>query len=717
MYVAEQAATKKLRALKVMRPEIVASPRMRERFLQEAQIGARIDSEHVVEVIDAGIDEETSTPWLAMELLKGSTLAAWIAREGPMSPALARQLFLQLSDAMGAAHSAGIVHRDLKPDNLFLTQTKREGFRFTLKVLDFGIAKLISEASTQSTGAIGTPMFMPPEQMVPGGAITPAADVWAMGLIAFYVLTGRPYWQSGNLDSSTPMMLLNEVTSLPIVAPTLRLKALGVEAPLPAGFDEWFLKCVNRVLDYRFADANELRAGLDSFLPQTKDLPPAQSAQSVLDSLGDTAPVHVDSGTIAAPPLPAPTSTDFVAHQPSLGSRSPARRPYWLVLGGLAALGGIVLVAGQLGQRDQPSTGVAPAADAESSEPATEAPIVQSISIAADPLPPRLGLKAVIDFEDPGPQSVQSLRSKTMWQAAAADFHEACARPSAPARWCAGEDFANGQIALMKGRGKEAVALFESAIRKDPAWAAPHLGLAFARSGQNDLTAATEAFQHAQRLAPGSWLAVAAGARVYAAHDKFDEAIEEFKRAEALAPSNALLLGQVALMYHAARMDQEATRYATRALELEPELTLVRLMLAERALERGDGRTALAEAERAIASEPKFIDAHAARGDALSLLGRKEDARAAYRKVVELLSARDDETPPGHRLSVIRDAMAKGELPSPRVQQPGKSQTQPSGRSAPYPTSSPDRSRPPPAHPGCACAPADLTCAMKCSVE
>lgn len=514
-------------------------------------------------------------------------------------------------------------------------------------------------------------------------------------------------------------MVLNEVTSLPIVAPSLRLQALGVDRPLPAGFDEWFLRCVNRVLDYRFADANELRAGLDSFLDRSGDRAPARSAE-LLDSLGDTAPVNIDSGTIAAAPLPV-SSTDFVAHQTAPRSRSPGRRSYWLGLGALAALGGIALAVGRQ-DSPPPSSGTAGAAISYEAS----APVVQSAgSAVVEQLPPRLGLKAVADFEDPTPATAQSLRSKTMWEAVARDFHEACARPSAPARWCAGEDFANGQMALLNGRGKEAAALFESAIAKDGDWAAPYIGLAFARSGQNDLAGAMEAFQRAQPLAPASWVAVAAGARVYAAHDKFDEAIEEYKRAEALAPSNALLLGQVALMYHAARMDQEATRFATRALELDPELTLVRLVLAERALERGDGKTALEEAERAIASEPKYIDAHAARGDAFMMLGREEDARAAYRKVVELLSVRDDETPPEHRLSVIREAMAKGELPRPRVQpaKPGSGKPpSPSERSSPYPTSSPDRARPPPdrSHPPatvCACAPADLACAMKCSTE
>jgi len=84
VYVAEQLATKKERAVKVMRPELTQSAKMRERFIQEAQIGAKIESEHVIEVIDAGVDLETSTPWLAMELLKGRTLTEHVREHGPL---------------------------------------------------------------------------------------------------------------------------------------------------------------------------------------------------------------------------------------------------------------------------------------------------------------------------------------------------------------------------------------------------------------------------------------------------------------------------------------------------------------------------------------------------------------------------------------------------------------------------------------------------------
>ena len=126
VYVAVQIATQKERALKVMRPDLLSSPKMRERFVQEAQIGARIESEHVVEVIDAGVDEDSGTPWLAMELLRGQTLSARVQEHGPIALEETAEIVRELCHAVGAAHTVGIVHRDLKPDNVFIADTKRE---------------------------------------------------------------------------------------------------------------------------------------------------------------------------------------------------------------------------------------------------------------------------------------------------------------------------------------------------------------------------------------------------------------------------------------------------------------------------------------------------------------------------------------------------------------------------------------------------------------
>src|SRR5262249_43792987 len=157
-------------------------------------IGARIHSDHVVQVVAAGVDGESGLPWLAMELLQGASLDDVVASHGPYPLEQVLTILRQLCHALGAAHDAGIVHRDLNAENVFLAESLSAEWPYTVKILDFGIAHLASEARGAATDAMGSPLWMAPEQTVRGSAIGPAADVWALGLLAFYLLTGRSFW-------------------------------------------------------------------------------------------------------------------------------------------------------------------------------------------------------------------------------------------------------------------------------------------------------------------------------------------------------------------------------------------------------------------------------------------------------------------------------------------------------------------------------------------
>ncbi|MBZ0121349.1 MAG: serine/threonine protein kinase, partial [Sandaracinaceae bacterium] len=201
VYEVEQLSTGRSRALKVMLPQLISDARSRERFVAEARISSRIQSQHVVEVIGAGVDAQLGVPWLAMELLRGETLDHLVQREGPLPLATVVELLGQLGHALSEGHDLGIVHRDLKPENLFLAESRTQGARHTLKILDFGIASMVAsgrEAATV-TSALGTPFWMAPEQANAGHQLTPSADVWALGLIAYYMLTGKIYWRSANM--------------------------------------------------------------------------------------------------------------------------------------------------------------------------------------------------------------------------------------------------------------------------------------------------------------------------------------------------------------------------------------------------------------------------------------------------------------------------------------------------------------------------------------
>jgi serine/threonine protein kinase/DNA-binding response OmpR family regulator len=274
VYAVEQWRTGHQRALKVMLPGLTHDARMRARFLQEATVGSRIKSEHVVHVVDAGIDADTSTPWIAMEMLEGADLARVLTLRGPLPQSEVREIFAQLCHAVDAAHEAGVVHRDLKPQNIFLADTRREGATVIVKVLDFGIAKLVAEASaeafgwlgSQPTELVGTPSWMAPEQSELGHEITPATDVWALGLLAFALLTASHFWRSVGAVDPLGARLLREMLVDPIPPASERAATLGVAALLPAGFDDWLARCLARAPSARFPRARDARIAFDALV-------------------------------------------------------------------------------------------------------------------------------------------------------------------------------------------------------------------------------------------------------------------------------------------------------------------------------------------------------------------------------------------------------------------------------------------------------------------
>jgi serine/threonine protein kinase len=273
VYEVEQVGTGALRALKIMHPQLVNDEKLRARFVQEARVSALIESDHVVQVVGAGVEHESNIPWLAMELLKGETLAMFLARRGTLALWELREIFSQLCHALSAAHSVGVVHRDLKPENIFLGVARREGVSFTVKVLDFGIAKLIAEAHHTHTAAIGTPLWMAPEQTEVGASVRPATDVWALGLLAFYCLTGFHYWRIANAERLSAAALLREVVLDNLVPASDRAAEYHRADRIPPGFDGWFGRCVVRDIDKRFQSARDVRESLEQIVSVSTSSP------------------------------------------------------------------------------------------------------------------------------------------------------------------------------------------------------------------------------------------------------------------------------------------------------------------------------------------------------------------------------------------------------------------------------------------------------------
>jgi serine/threonine protein kinase len=267
VYAVEQLATGKVRALKVLSPTLLGDADSEARFLKEARAASRVESDHIVEVVDAGCDRATGMPWLLMELLRGQALSEILAEGARLPPPRALEIFHQLRHGLSAAHRAGLVHRDIKPENVFLADARREGVPFTVKVLDFGIAKLVDSSISRAapTLSVGSPLWMAPEQTEPG-EVRPAADVWALGLLAFRVLSGKPYWLAASAPEGPSIAaVLAEMLLRPLPAASERAAELGV-GDLPAGFDAWFSRCVVRDVRARYADAGLCLGPLEAVL-------------------------------------------------------------------------------------------------------------------------------------------------------------------------------------------------------------------------------------------------------------------------------------------------------------------------------------------------------------------------------------------------------------------------------------------------------------------
>jgi serine/threonine protein kinase len=313
VYLAHQRSTNMPRALKIMHPDLLRDPVLRARFAQEARIGSLVQSEHVVEVVTAGVDQGSEIPYIVMEYLEGEDLDAVLHRRGPLPLGEVRVIFEQLCHGLAMAHAVGIVHRDLKPENVFVARSRRADVPYTIKILDFGIAKLIAAAmgTGRVTQAIGTPLYMAPEQAVATAVPTPAADVWALGLLAFTVITGKNYWTSAAVGSASIHAVLAEVLQGPLPAASQRLVEMGTSAPLPPGFDGWFAGCVNREPGQRFRHAGAAWAAL------------AQIVDAVLGQPRGSLSPSMTPVPVAATPTPSPMTPAPGAATPTPGASTP----------------------------------------------------------------------------------------------------------------------------------------------------------------------------------------------------------------------------------------------------------------------------------------------------------------------------------------------------------------------------------------------------------
>jgi len=189
-------------AIKVMHANIAEQHDAVARFEREAQAAARIGSSHVVDVFDLG-DLPTGERFMIMEYLEGESLLSRFKSSGPMSAAQAAEIVVPLLEGLVKVHEAGIVHRDLKPANVFLVRNPSGG-RESVKILDFGVCKIVQNAEGEIfTGVgdiLGTPSYMSPEQLEHGPHVLDArSDLYAVGVLLYRALSGRLPYRANNL--------------------------------------------------------------------------------------------------------------------------------------------------------------------------------------------------------------------------------------------------------------------------------------------------------------------------------------------------------------------------------------------------------------------------------------------------------------------------------------------------------------------------------------
>jgi serine/threonine protein kinase len=322
-------------AIKFLLPSTLAIPEVVARFAREARAAVKIKSEHVARIIDVG-KLENGAPYIVMEYLEGEDLAAWVAARGPLPTEQAVLFVLQACEAVAAAHSIGIVHRDLKPSNLFVIRLA-DG-TLSVKVLDFGISKLTgttgtdrTDVSITSTAALlGSPLYMPPEQMRSPRDVDARSDIWSLGAVLQELITGDPPFSGTTLGEVMAQVLESAPQSLRASQPAA-----------PAELESVIGKCLTKEREHRYANVAALAHALLPFAP-----PRGRLSVERIDGLLRATGSGVTELSSSAPPgrerVPGAATRASWGGTHSGARRAPTRERVVLIAGaGLVALGAI----------------------------------------------------------------------------------------------------------------------------------------------------------------------------------------------------------------------------------------------------------------------------------------------------------------------------------------------------------------------------------------
>lgn len=317
-------------AIKLLRGALASNGEVVARFLREARAAVQITSPHVARVTDVATLPD-GTPYLVMEYLEGQDLSHVIKASGPLPIADACRYILEAGEAVQEAHSLGIIHRDIKPANLFLTR-RRDGSSM-VKILDFGISKVATEQSfTQTSGMMGSPLYMSPEQLRSARDVDARTDIWALGVTLFELLAGSAPFLADELPQLMMKIMSAEPRSLAQLRPDL-----------PPTFVAVVERCLAKEPAQRFATMEELLHALRPFASMTL---PVRLGVTELAAVGRAGTLIAGASTTA----PAARTVDQVT------AVTPQRpRPIALYAAlSVAAIVGVVFVARSLGRVETP---------------------------------------------------------------------------------------------------------------------------------------------------------------------------------------------------------------------------------------------------------------------------------------------------------------------------------------------------------------------------
>jgi serine/threonine-protein kinase len=302
-------------AIKGMVSQVAADPKLRERFLQEARAQARLQHPRIIGVTDAfqvdGVD------YLVMPLVQGRSLADRLAEaRGPLPPAEALRIAVDVLDALEAAHQRGIIHRDVKPSNILLDQ---EGRAY---LTDFGIALLVGQDRLTQTGiTLGTPFYMSPEQIRSPLTIDQRSDVYSASCVIYEMLAGRPPFTGTEGKGNTDFVILESHLQR-------RPEPIRTWNPLvPAALDEAILRGLAKEPHQRYGGCGELRQALDAAMAAPKLPPPPPQPQAPPSLYTQPVPPQVPSLPMPVAPTPAPPAMPRVPPPIPVAQMPPAPLP------------------------------------------------------------------------------------------------------------------------------------------------------------------------------------------------------------------------------------------------------------------------------------------------------------------------------------------------------------------------------------------------------